>query len=86
MVSATDISIQVSDILLTTENLGALGKMRALAQRGRKIVRQNLFWAFFYNTVGVGLAAIGLLTPLYAATAMVVSSLIVVFNARRVGT
>lgn len=83
VVSATDISIQVSDILLTTDRMDVIPKMRALAIRGRKIVSQNLFWAFFYNCIGIGLASAGLLTPLFAAAAMVISSLIVLFNARR---
>jgi P-type E1-E2 ATPase len=51
VVSATDISIQVSDILLTTDRMEVIPKMRALAIRGRKIVSQNLFWAFFYNCI-----------------------------------
>lgn len=84
VVSATDISIQVSDILLTTDRLEVLPKMRVLAQQGRKIVRQNLFWAFFYNGVGLGLAAFGMLSPIFAACAMVASSLMVTFNAKRV--
>ncbi len=83
VVSATDISIQVSDILLTTDRLDVIPKMRSLAIRGRRIVSQNLFWAFFYNCIGIGLAAAGVLTPLFAAIAMVTSSLMVLFNARR---
>jgi heavy metal translocating P-type ATPase len=83
VVSATDISIQVSDILLTTDRMDILPKMRRLAIRGRTIVSQNLFWAFFYNCIGIALAATGHLTPLYAAAAMVISSLMVLFNARR---
>ena len=81
VVSATDISIQVSDILLTTDRLEVISQMRSLAQKGRKIIAQNLFWAFFYNIVGIGLAATGLLSPIFAAFAMVISSLIVLFNA-----
>jgi heavy metal translocating P-type ATPase len=83
VVSATDISIQVSDILLTTDRMEVVPKMRSLAMRGRRIISQNLFWAFFYNVIGIGLAATGLLTPLFAAVAMVLSSLIVLFNAQR---
>lgn len=84
VVNATDISIQVSDILLTTERLEVIPIIRALGRRGRRIVRQNLFWAFFYNGIGIGLALFGYLTPLFAAIAMVLSSLIVLFNARRI--
>lgn len=83
VVSATDMSIQVSDILLTTERLSALVQLRTLATKGRRILRQNLFWAFAYNALGMFLAAGGFLRPLYAAFAMVASSLIVVLNALR---
>lgn len=81
--SAADMSIQVSDILLTTENLQVVAKMRDLVRRGRQIIRQNLFWAFFYNVIGIFLAALGVLSPIFAAFAMSVSSLTVLFNARR---
>lgn len=83
VVSASDISIQVSDLLLTTSNFQSLSLLRRIVVKGRKIIRQNLFWAFFYNCVGLGLAAMGLLTPLFAACAMVLSSFIVLINAQR---
>lgn len=83
VMNAKDISIQVSDILLTTEKLSIVPAMRELAKRGRRVVKQNLFWAFFYNVIGIGLAAAGLLNPIFAAFAMVTSSLIVLFNAQR---
>lgn len=83
VVSASDVSVQVSDILLTTDKLTVVPKLCALARRGRQIVQQNLFWAFAYNVVGLGLAAAGLLSPLFAAFAMMASSLIVLVNARR---
>lgn len=83
VVSATEISIQVSDLLLTTDRFSVLMEIRSLAKRGRRIVKQNLFWAFFYNVIGVGLAALGLLTPLFAAFAMTTSSIFVLLNAKR---
>lgn len=83
VVSATDISIQVSDILLTTDRLKVLPQMRSLAAKGDRIVQQNLFWAFFYNVIGIGLAALGYLSPIFAAFAMMSSSLMVLFNAKR---
>ncbi len=84
VMSATDISIQVSDILLTTNRLQILQKMYRLAKKGHKIIKQNLFWAFFYNCIGLGLAVYGSLTPLFAAFAMVMSSLLVLINSKRV--
>jgi len=83
VVSATDISIQVSDILLTTDRLNVVSQLRILGKRGQRIIKQNLFWAFIYNIIGIGLACMGYLSPLFAASAMVVSSLIVLFNAKR---
>ncbi len=84
VVTASDLSIQVSDILLTTPNLTVIPKMREMGSLARQVVNQNLFWAFFYNGVGIAIAAAGLLTPLYAAVAMVLSSLMVVGNAQRI--
>ena len=83
VVSATDMSIQVSDILLTTDKLSVITKIRKLAQKGQRIIRQNLFWAFFYNVVGIPLAISGQLSPLFAALAMVLSSLFVIINSLR---
>lgn len=83
VVSATDLSIQVSDLLMTTKSFQSLTQLRKMALKGRRILNQNLFWAFFYNCAGIALAAAGWLTPLYAAFAMVASSLIVLFNSLR---
>lgn len=83
VVSATDISIQVSDILLTTDRLEVISQLRQLGRLGQRIVQQNLFWAFAYNVVGMGLAVFGYLSPIFSAFAMSVSSLTVLFNAKR---
>lgn len=83
VVSATDMSIQVSDLLLTTDTLSVIPKIGHLARKGHKIIRQNLFWAFFYNTIGIGLAAYGVLSPLFATGAMIASSVMVLLNAKR---
>jgi heavy metal translocating P-type ATPase len=84
VVSATDISVQVSDLLLTTDHLEVITKLKKLARQGHRIIKQNLFWAFFYNVIGVGLAMKGVLSPLFAAFAMIASSLIVLLNAQRI--
>lgn len=81
--SATDISLHASDIVLTTERLDVLPRMRALSRQGYRLARQNIFWAFFYNIIGLGLAATGLLTPLFAAFAMTASSLMILYNSQR---
>lgn len=83
VMTAADVSVQVSDILLTTDRLETITKLHVLAKKGRKIIYQNIFWAFFYNIAGIGLAAAGCLHPVFAAFAMVISSLIVLFNAQR---
>lgn len=83
VVTATDMSIQVSDLLLTTDNLSIIPKIGILARKGHKIIRQNIFWAFFYNTIGIGLAAYGVLSPLFATGAMIASSLMVLLNTQR---
>jgi Cu2+-exporting ATPase len=83
VVTATDVTIQVSDILFTTTNLLNFLKVQSLAHFGRVILKQNLFWAFFYNVVGLILAVCGLLSPIFATFAMMASSLIVLYNAKR---
>lgn len=83
VVNATDMSIQVSDLLMTTDSLDVLKRARDLSRKGQRIVRQNLFWAFFYNVVGIGLAVFGVLSPIFAAFAMAMSSFCVLFNAKR---
>jgi heavy metal translocating P-type ATPase len=83
VMTATDISIQVSDLLMTTPSLKILPELITLSRKGQKLIHQNLFWAFSYNVVGIGLAVFGILTPLFASFAMVLSSLIVLFNAKR---
>lgn len=84
VMNATDLSAQVSDILLTTHRLAVIPEILQIAQKGHQILKQNLFWAFFYNIVGIGLAMGGLLSPIFAAFAMVTSSIIVLLNAQRI--
>ena len=65
---------------------GSLAKVEdafRLADRTTRVVRQNLFWAFFYNIVGITLAISGILTPIFAAAAMLLSSTSVVANSMR---
>lgn len=80
---ASDISIQISDLLLTRDRLTLLPELVELAKRGQKRIAQNLFWAFSYNSVGMVLAMGGWLTPIFASFAMLLSSAFVLWNARR---
>lgn len=84
VVAASEISIQSSDLLLTSDQLSILLELKDKALKGCKVIKQNLFWAFIYNGVGIALASFGLLNPLFASFAMVISSLFVLLNARRV--
>ena len=86
----TDIAANAADILLMKQGIGAVPVMLSYSKRVLRIIKQNLFWAFFYNTLGIPIAAgvlypaFGiLLTPMIASAAMTCSSLFVVTNALR---
>jgi Cu2+-exporting ATPase len=79
----TAIAIDTSDIILSAPDPRLLAFARQVAGRTMTIIRQNLAWAFIYNLVGIPLAMTGMLTPVYAAAAMTVSSLCVVGNSLR---
>ncbi len=81
--SAADLARRHADVTVLADDLGAVPRMLALARRTRSVIRQNLVWAFIYNIVGICLAAAGLLRPVIAALAMVLSSLCVVANSVR---
>jgi len=86
----TDVAIETADVVLVRPDLGSVLKMFRLAQATMKTIRQNLFWAFFYNVIAIPLAAglfypvFGLaLSPVVAAMAMSLSSVFVVTNSLR---
>ena len=79
----TDIAAETSDVVLLRRDLTLVPRFIELSRRVRGIVRENLWWAFAYNAVAVPVAAFGLLTPVFAAVAMSVSSLVVVLNSLR---
>ncbi|MEV5140553.1 heavy metal translocating P-type ATPase [Streptomyces syringium] len=83
MGSGTDAAIGAADVTLVREDMGALADAVRLARRTSVTVRANLVWAFGYNLVTVPLAVVGLLSPMVAAAAMSVSSLLVVGNSLR---
>jgi len=84
VVAAADMSIQVSDVLLATDRLSTVYDIRRISRKAQKITKENLFWAFFYNVIGIFLAMVGVLSPIFAAFAMSISSLTVLLNAQRV--
>lgn len=78
-----DVSRDAADVCLLGNNLEQVGWAIDLAKRTMKTVRQNLFWAFAYNMIGIALAATGWLNPMWATVAMVGSSLFVISNSLR---
>jgi heavy metal translocating P-type ATPase len=83
MGSGTDIAMRAADIVLVGDSLSKLLTVFDLSYKTWRIVRQNLFWAFFYNTMGMTLAITGVLNPIMAAAAMLASSLSVIGNSMR---
>jgi P-type E1-E2 ATPase len=81
--SGADIAMQAAPLVLMSNSLHTVIDTLDLARRTFRIVRQNLFWAFAYNIVGITLAVAGVLNPILAAGAMVLSSLSVIGNSRR---
>ena len=81
--TGTDIAMEAADITLMRGDLGAAVAAIALAKRTMRLMKQNLFWAFIYNVIGIPLAAAGLLTPVIASAAMAFSSVSVVANSLR---
>ncbi len=71
-------SLATADVAMTRDGLGALVALDQGARRSMAVIRRNIIWAFAYNTVGVGLAVTGHVTPLVAAILMPASSLTVV--------
>ncbi|MBX3731686.1 MAG: cation-translocating P-type ATPase [Verrucomicrobiae bacterium] len=80
---ATDVAREAADILLLKSDLAAIPEALDLARATLRVIRQNLFWAFFYNAAAIPLAAAGLLSPVVCAAAMGLSDVIVIGNALR---
>lgn len=80
----TDIAMESADAVLVRNDLGLLPFMIRLSRKTYGIIKQNIFWAFFYNIVAIPLAVAGQLHPIVAAGAMAASSLAVVGNSLRI--
>jgi Cu2+-exporting ATPase len=79
----TDVTLESADAILVRDDLSLLPDLVRLSRRTLAVIRQNVFWAFFYNLVAVPLAMAGVLHPIVAAAAMAASSLFVVGNSLR---
>ena len=80
---ASDVAREAADIILLKSEIEAVPEALGLARATLRTIKQNLFWAFFYNALGVPLAALGFISPVVCAAAMGFSDLIVIGNALR---
>ncbi|MCX6762103.1 MAG: cation-translocating P-type ATPase [Candidatus Moranbacteria bacterium] len=84
MGSAMDIAKEAGQIVMLENNLKKVVEAILISRKTFRAIRQNLFWAFFYNIIAIPLAMLGFLTPAIAAAAMSFSSVSVVLNSLRV--
>lgn len=83
MGTGTDIAMETADITLMNGNLNTLLNSINISEQTLKIIKQNLFWAFFYNIIAIPFAAFGYLNPMLAGFTMSLSSVSVVLNSLR---
>jgi len=83
--TAADISQAASDAVFQGDRLMPVAELLMVARRAQKVIRENIFFAFAYNAICIPIAVAGYVSPLFAAVAMSVSSLIVLTNSLRLG-
>ncbi len=81
--SGTDVAMESGSIVLMNDDLNSVVAAINLSKKTIGTIKQNLFWAFIYNTLGIPLAAMGMLNPMFAALAMSFSSVSVISNSLR---
>jgi len=83
MAAGSDIAMESADVVLMRSDLSSVVRAVEVSRKTFTIIRQNLFWAFFYNVAAIPLAMAGVLSPIVAAAAMAMSSVTVVMNSLR---
>lgn len=83
MGSGTDVAAESADIVLMRSDVDTVADAIGLSRKTLRVIKENLVWAFGYNTLAIPLAAFGMLTPMIAGGAMAMSSVLVVLNSLR---